>query len=167
MNEIMEIARGLVQGRVSQTHTKLYIDKNLPMIHGDRNRMIQVFENLLDNAIKYMGDQKNPVIRIEASSPEVGINQFRVVDNGAGLSKKELEKLFTPFERFDGTTEGSGLGLYMVRKIIEAHEGTITAKSEGKGRGASFMVSLPLLEHRKTPKKKLDSTNQANSPKDP
>ena len=167
MNEIMEIARGLVQGRVSQTHTKLYIDKNLPKIHGDRNRMIQVFENLLDNAIKYMGDQKNPVIRIEASSPEAGKNEFRVVDNGAGLSKKELEKLFTPFERFDGTTEGSGLGLYMVRKIIEAHEGTITAKSEGKGRGASFMVSLPLLEHRKTPKKKLDSTNQANSPKDP
>ncbi|MEM6895448.1 MAG: two-component regulator propeller domain-containing protein [Bacteroidota bacterium] len=166
MNEILEIARGLVQGRVSQTSTKLYIDKNLPKIYGDRNRMIQVFENLLDNAIKYMGYQKSPVIRIEASSPEQGKNQFRVIDNGSGLSKKELEKLFTPFERFDGTTEGSGLGLYMVRKIIEAHEGTITAKSDGKGHGATFMVTLPVLEQRQKTKKQLKSADKENNPKE-
>ncbi|MEO1486219.1 MAG: two-component regulator propeller domain-containing protein [Bacteroidota bacterium] len=164
MNEILEIARSLVQGRVTQTNTKLYIDKNLPKVYGDRNRMIQVFENLLDNAIKYMGDQKSPAIRIETASLENEI-QFNVIDNGAGLTSKELDKLFTPFERFDGSVEGSGLGLYMVKKIIDAHEGKISAKSEGKGRGATFTISLPKSERPKTPKKQLSSANNGNNTK--
>ncbi|MGX1930162.1 ligand-binding sensor domain-containing protein [Flagellimonas sp. 2504JD4-2] len=141
-NKILEISKGLVQGRIAGTNIKLYIDKNLPKIVGDRNRMIQVFENLLDNAIKYMGKQESPAIRVEASRLENGC-QFMVIDNGSGLTEKELDKLFTPFERFDGTVEGSGLGLYMVKKIIEAHHGTISVKSDGKGMGTTFTIALP------------------------
>ncbi|WP_435625239.1 two-component regulator propeller domain-containing protein [Flagellimonas sp.] len=141
-NEILEIARSLTQGRMADSNTKLHIEKNLPNILGDRNRMIQVFENLLDNAIKYMGNQKSPAIRIEAEK-HGDEDRFRVIDNGSGLDENELNKLFVPFERFDGSVEGSGLGLYMVKKIIEAHHGTITAKSEGKGRGTTFIIALP------------------------
>ncbi|MEM7380126.1 MAG: two-component regulator propeller domain-containing protein [Bacteroidota bacterium] len=151
-NEILEKSRGLVQGRLADTNIKLYIDKNLPKIMGDRNRMIQVFENLLDNAIKYMGDQEAPAIRVEAVRRENEI-QFMVIDNGSGLDKKDLDKLFTPFERFDGTVEGSGLGLYMVKKIIDAHQGVISAKSDGKGMGTTFTIALPKNIKANTPEK--------------
>ncbi|MEM9076432.1 MAG: two-component regulator propeller domain-containing protein [Bacteroidota bacterium] len=156
-NEILEIARGLIQGRMAETGTKLYVDKNLPKIHGDRNRMIQVFENLLDNAIKYMGNQNAPAIRIEATGLE-NENQFMIIDNGSGLDKKELDKLFVPFERFDSSVEGSGLGLYMVKKIVEAHNGSISAKSEGKNRGSTFVIALPNRKMDRNHKKNKDKS---------
>nr|WP_297917515.1 sensor histidine kinase [uncultured Allomuricauda sp.] len=159
--EIVELAQSLVFGRLSAGNVKLYVDKKLPKIFGDRNRMIQVFENLVDNAIKYMGTQENPMVRIEAKLLQDS-NQFMVMDNGSGMSKSDLEKLFTPFERFDGSVEGSGLGLYMVKKIIESHNGTISATSDGKEQGTTFMICLPkaelLLEKKgnKTPIKNKD-----------
>ncbi|MEM9000796.1 MAG: two-component regulator propeller domain-containing protein [Bacteroidota bacterium] len=143
-NEVVELARNMVHGRLNERNAKLYVDKNLPKILGDKNRMVQVFENLLDNAIKYMGSQKNPMVRVESRATE-DQNQFLVIDNGSGMDKATLEKLFTPFERFDGSVEGSGLGLYMVKKIIEAHRGTIKAVSEGKDKGTIFIVSLPIV----------------------
>ena len=122
---------------------KLYVNNKLPTMYGDRNRLVQVFENLLDNAIKYMGDQKDPIVRIEAQEHRQEI-QINVIDNGSGMSENELDKLFVPFERFDGSVEGSGLGLYMVKKIVESHGGTIFATSEGKGKGTTFSVLFPL-----------------------
>ncbi len=144
-NEIVEMASNLVQGRLSTSNAKLYIGKNLPEIIGDKNRILQVFENLLDNAIKYMGDQEDPLIRVEAKT-QGSKNQFLVIDNGSGMDEIALKKLFTPFERFDGSVEGSGLGLYMVKKIVESHQGHITAVSDGKGKGTTFIVTLPAVE---------------------
>nr|WP_299342541.1 sensor histidine kinase [Allomuricauda sp.] len=156
-NEMVDLARGLVYGRLTERKAKLYVEKNLPDIFGDRNRIIQVFENLIDNAIKYMGTQKDPVVRVESRTLE-NENQFLVIDNGSGLDNNAMEKLFTPFERFDGSVEGSGLGLYMVKKIIESHNGSITAQSEGTGKGSTFIVSLPLAKvARRDMARKLES----------
>lgn len=141
-NEIVDLASNLVQGRLRERNAKLHVDKRLPKIFGDRNRIVQVFENLIDNAIKYMGDQQDPVVRVEAKISN-NTNQFLIVDNGSGMTPEELEKLFTPFERFDGSVEGTGLGLYMVKKIVESHQGSITAKSKGKGEGTTFIINLP------------------------
>ena len=144
-NHIMRLAQNLVYGRITEKKVKVYVDDDLPVILGDRNRILRVFENLIDNGVKYMGEQKDPAIRIEAK--RVGeTNRFLVIDNGSGMEEDELEKLFTPFERFDGTVEGSGLGLFMVKKIVESHQGTIMAESAGKGRGTTFVVSFPLAE---------------------
>ena len=144
-NHIVRLAQNLVHGRITEKKVKVYVDEKLPSILGDRNRILRVFENLIDNAVKYMGDQKDPAIRIEAKS--IGeSNRFLVIDNGSGMEESELERLFTPFERFHGSVEGSGLGLFMVKKIIESHQGTIIATSEGKGRGATFVVSFPLAD---------------------
>lgn len=140
--EILDLAGNLVVGRLKEKNANLIIDKHLPSIYGDRNRIIQVFENLLDNAIKYMGEQKVPVIKIEAAKDNNKIT-FKVIDNGSGMNQKDLNKLFTPFERFDGSVEGTGLGLYMVKKIIESHGGNISAFSDGKGKGTTFKVTLP------------------------
>ena len=141
-NEIIKSAGDLVIGRMKKRNAKLMVSENLPTIHGDRNRMIQVFENLIDNAIKYMGIQSDPLVHI--SFKEDGeYNKFMIMDNGSGMDSSSLDKLFNPFERFDNSVEGTGLGLYMIKNIIESHAGTIVAESEGKGMGTTFIVSLP------------------------
>jgi len=69
--------------------------------------------------------------------------QFFVIDNGSGMDANAQQKLFTPFQRFHAKTEGTGLGFYMIKKIIESHKGTISAQSEGKGKGTTFVITLP------------------------
>ncbi len=140
--QIIEDSSILVRGKLEVRKVQLHIPKNLPQIYGDRNRMIQVFGNLLDNAIKYMGDQKNPIIKIKVT--DMGdFAKFQVIDNGSGMDAKSLKKLFSPFERFHSDVQGTGLGLYMIKQIVESHGGQIMADSEGKGKGTTFSVTLP------------------------
>lgn len=141
-NKIMQLVSDLLIAKLNAGHVKLHIEENLPNIYGDRNRIIQVFGNLCDNAIKYMGDQKQPTIYVKA----IGIGnsvQFQVTDNGSGMDEKSLKKLFLPFQRFHSNVEGTGLGLFMIKKIVESHGGQITAESAGKGLGANFSITLP------------------------
>ncbi|NKI32335.1 histidine kinase [Muricauda sp. DJ-13] len=159
-NEVLDLASNLVMGRLLENNTSLIVDAELPEIFGDHNRILQVFENLIDNAIKFMGDQKLPVVKVEAKR-RAHYNEFAIIDNGSGMDKRALDKLFTPFERFDGSVEGSGLGLYMVQKIIESHGGDIWATSEGKGKGSTFVVQLPIT----IDKKELKSSIQTQATK--
>lgn len=140
-NKIMNLARILISGKLSTEGVQLDIADNLPDIYGDRNRMIQVFGNLLDNAVKYMGNQETPIITVGFEQDD-GINKFWVKDNGSGMEERALKNLFTPFLRFHSNVKGTGLGLYMIKKIVLSHNGTITAESEGKGKGTTFTVSL-------------------------
>lgn len=140
--EIIQTAGNMAIGRFREQKAELIIGDALPTIYGDRNRFIQVFENLIDNAIKYMGDQKNPLVEIK-SIVSKDTHKFLVIDNGSGMDAKSLNKLFTPFQRFDSKTQGTGLGLYMIKKIIESHNGNISAESEGKGKGTTFVITLP------------------------
>ncbi|WP_024479831.1 ligand-binding sensor domain-containing protein [Cellulophaga baltica] len=142
VNEIVALSTTLVKGKLKVAKVKLIVEENLPNIYGDRNRIIQVFGNLLDNAIKYMGDQKDPEVHIKAQENDDNI-QFSVSDNGSGMDEKSLKKLFSPFERFHANVKGTGLGLYMIKQIIESHNGTIYAKSEGTGKGTTFYVVIP------------------------
>jgi len=138
-NEIMQLVNDLVEGRLNDGNIDFRITEKLPNIYGDRNRIIQVFGNLVDNAIKYMGDQKQPKITIDAF--EFGDTiEFKVRDNGSGMNEKSLEALFEPFKRFDKKVKGTGLGLYMTKQIVESHDGKITAESPGKGLGTSFSI---------------------------
>lgn len=143
--EIMDLAKALISGKLSKEKVTLKIAENLPNIYGDRNRMIQVFGNFFDNAIKYMGDQQNPMITVEAQDNGASI-KFLIRDNGSGMDKRSLEKLFTPFMRFHAKVKGTGLGLYMTKKIAASHYGTISAESEGKGKGSTFILTLPNAE---------------------
>lgn len=140
--QIITLSQAFINNVLEASNVSFEIGENLPEIYGDRNRFIQVFGNLIDNAIKYMGDQKNPLIIIEGKNVGDKI-QISVKDNGSGIDQKELNKLFTPFERFHAKTTGSGLGLYMTKQIIESHNGTIHAESDGSGKGTSFFLLLP------------------------
>ncbi|MGE3172619.1 MAG: sensor histidine kinase [Planctomycetota bacterium] len=100
-----------------------------------------VLHNLLDNAVKY--SQRGGVVRIELeASAEQAL--LRVHDDGQGMDGETLEHAFVPFWRGrDSGTGGSGLGLFLVRELVEAHGGTVRAESPGAGRGSSFSVRLP------------------------
>lgn len=141
-NELLDLSRNLIKGKLKQLNIELSITENMPDIFGDRNRILQVFGNFLDNAIKYMGNQENPKIRVTYED-NGDTNSFMIIDNGSGMNEGALKKLFTPFERFHDNVKGTGLGLYMVKQIANSHGGTIIAESEGEGKGATFKLVLP------------------------
>lgn len=141
-NQIVKLSKAMISTRFEEYNVELVVKEALPNIYADRNRIIQVFSNLFDNSIKYRGDQKNPVIEISCKETEKMII-MSISDNGSGIEAKYLDKLFSPFERFHPGVKGTGLGLYMIKQIVNSHGGDISASSQGKGKGSTFTVSLP------------------------
>ena len=139
----------IVHGRLEQRGVTLQIlspqgtQPNLPLVHVDKPRLIEVLQNLLDNAAKYMGDQKNPVIEIgtDGSDPS-GNPVFFVRDNGMGIAPEYHERIFGLFDKLDAVSEGTGIGLALVKRIIEFHGGRIWVESE-VGKGSTFYFTLP------------------------
>lgn len=115
---------------------------NLPPIQGDQARLVQVFQNLIGNAIKFRGEQK-PVIQITAT-PGDTCHEFRIRDNGIGIDPAYATKVFEIFERLNSRKEypGTGIGLSMVKRIIEASGGEIRFE-ESPGGGTTFVFTLP------------------------
>jgi len=153
-NEILNLSKDLIKGKLQKERIELNIAPDLPEIFGDRKRIIQVFGNFLDNAVKYMGDQQNPEIAVEFIN-NGDTNSFLIRDNGSGMDDRALKKLFTPFERFHKNVKGTGLGLYMIKEIAISHGGTIVAESGGKGKGTTFKLILPNAEIAKENAKNL------------
>ncbi len=122
---------------------RVEIDPDLPVVNVDHARIREVLANLIENAIKYRGSRHDPVIRIGVDRK--GDEQvFFVQDNGTGIESRYLERIFNLFEKLDPTTEGTGVGLAIVKQIIEAHGGRVWAESEGPGKGATFRFTLPV-----------------------
>jgi signal transduction histidine kinase len=121
------------------------VDTNLPRVDADPDALITVLLNLLDNAFKYTDQDKHIVLRVFADNGHVC---FGVEDNGIGLSRRAAQKVFERFYRVEDelsrSAEGSGLGLSIVRFIVNAHGGTVTVRSE-LGEGSTFTVRLPAL----------------------
>ncbi len=128
----------------------------------DRNSIKTVFNNLVDNAIKYSVNQLriNVTFKQHKKTFEIDFS-----DNGIGVSKDQIKKIFQKFHRiYDNdipNVKGTGLGLYVVREIIKSHKGKISAVSEGKGRGTTFKIELPVFfEKKKSKKEKKDLKNE-------
>jgi signal transduction histidine kinase len=106
-----------------------------------------VFENLLDNASKYSPKKSRIIIRVEHSAKKIIVS---IKDEGVGIRNKEKSKLFKKFSRISGevtsNVEGSGLGLYWVKQIVELHGGRISVKSR-YGKGSTFIVEIPKIEN--------------------
>jgi PAS domain S-box-containing protein len=109
----------------------------------DSNRLRMVLENLIDNAIKYTLEDRTIVIEIVSTKSHIAI---KIIDEGIGISKEDMPKLFKKFSRIDNTLtssiSGTGLGLYWAKKIITLHEGTLTVDSTPL-KGSTFTVRLP------------------------
>ena len=105
-------------------------------------RLLEVLQNLLDNAVRFMGDQPEPHIKV-ASRFDNGNTVCYVEDNGIGIAKAYQEQVFGLFNRLNTTVDGTGIGLALVKRIIEMHGGSIWIESEGDGHGSTFCFTLP------------------------
>jgi light-regulated signal transduction histidine kinase (bacteriophytochrome) len=117
----------------------------LPTVAADPTQIAQVFQNLVDNAVKFHGAERP---RVRVSAAREGANWvFRVADNGVGVEAKDQARVFEPCTRLHARDEvpGTGMGLAICRKVVEGHGGRIGVTSE-KGRGSTFWFSLPARE---------------------
>ena len=127
---------------MNERNIEVRIENPLPTIYGDRIRLVQVLQNLIDNAAKYMESQSNPLIEIGQNGEEDGKPVFFVRDNGVGISPEQHERIFEIFNQLNPEAEGTGIGLSLVKKIVEVHGGRIWVESE-VGKGATFYFTLP------------------------
>lgn len=119
----------------------------LPFVNGDKNRLRQVFINIVDNAIKY--SDKGDTVSVEAYEQNNDIC-ISVSDTGIGISKEDLPKVKTKFFKANQTRRGSGIGLAVADEIISRHNGTLVVNSE-EGIGTTVMITLPCIEQKKEP----------------
>ena len=133
----------LVQGRIMQHGIAVSIQPQLPNVVGDRQRLLELIQNLVDNAAKFMGGQPQPLIEIGQEGEEAGVPVFFVRDNGIGIAPEYHERVFGLFNKLDVKSDGTGIGLALVKRIVEVHGGRIWVRSEA-GRGSTFYFTLPV-----------------------
>jgi len=141
--QVIDEALGLTRGRLIAGHVRVDVGTDLPVVHGDHPRLVEVIQNLIDNAAKFMGEQPKPRI-------EIGVRNldshpvFYVSDNGIGIEPRFQDKIFSLFDKLDPKSEGTGVGLTLVKRIIEIHGGHIWVESSGRGQGSTFLFTLPI-----------------------
>jgi signal transduction histidine kinase len=122
----------------------LQIAADMPQVYGDPGRLLEVFQNLIDNSTKFMGEQKHPRIEIGAERDNGQVHCF-VRDNGLGIAAEYHARVFDLFDRLDTKVDGTGVGLALVKRIVEVHGGRIWIESAGEGQGSSFHFTLPAV----------------------
>jgi signal transduction histidine kinase len=135
----------LLEVYLADNGVRIEIAENLPAIRGDRLRLRQLFLNLLSNAAKFSSGVQGAIVRIQARKEGPWV-ECEVRDNGIGFDPAFSNKIFGLFEKLDPGTEGVGLGLATARRIVEAHGGTISATSEGPGKGCTVTFRLPAAD---------------------
>lgn len=142
LKELAERAAEHLHDKLNRRGVALEIADDMPRYWGDTLRLLEVFQNLIENAIKFMGDEPSPRIEISAQSLGDAI-ECTVRDNGIGIEPAYHERVFNLFERLDPRIEGTGIGMALVKRIVEAHEGEIRIESDGGNRGCSVVFTLP------------------------
>ena len=143
LTDLAREASELVAGQLAEGGVTMSIAGDLPTVLGDKTYLLRVFQNLIDNGVKFMGEQAQPRIAIGAHSAD-GEVVCRVEDNGSGVAPEDRRHIFELFSRARSDTRGSGIGLALVSRIVTAHGGRIWVESEGVGRGSAFCFTLPL-----------------------
>lgn len=132
------------EDRISNMGIRKEIEEGLPQIYGDPMRIKMVFNNVINNAIKYMEKSTDPMIKVSCVE-EGAFYRFSISDTGCGIKKEDIKNIFKPLWRSpDRNSEGTGLGLYFVKKIMELHGGDVWVESE-PGKGSTFYLSFPKI----------------------
>jgi signal transduction histidine kinase len=140
--EIVRDALERLEGQLHECNVKVEVSSNLPVVYGDRARLVEVVQNLADNAIKFMGSQPQPRIDIGVRKQD-DEKVFFVKDNGIGIDPQYHDKIFELFDKLDPNSKGTGIGLALVKRIVNVHGGEIWVESQGNGSGTIFYFTLP------------------------
>jgi len=141
MTEIARHAMRMTEARIVERGIEIEIE-DMPSVKGDKTRLVEVYQNLIENAIKFIGDQQSPRIHV-GSKQQSGKTCFFVSDNGIGIAAEFHSLVFELFERLSLDVEGTGVGLTLVKRIVEVHGGEIWIESDGLGHGCSILFTLP------------------------
>jgi PAS domain S-box-containing protein len=139
--EIVDEALARVAIRMEEKQIQVRVRSDLPAVRGDRIRLVEVMQNLLENAAKFATEQSHPEIEVGAEIKEDGARVLFVRDNGIGIAPEHHAKIFELFHKLNPNLEGTGIGLALVKRIIEVHGGRIWVESE-TGKGTTFYFTL-------------------------
>ncbi len=145
--DIVNEALTLTREKLVSRGVEVVVDADLPEVYASRIRAVEVLVNLIDNSVKYMGDQRKPQIHIGCKRN--GEVVFYVRDNGIGIDPKHHSNVFRLFYKIDSRSEGTGSGLAIVKKIIETHSGRVWIESE-PGKGCTVLFTLPVASREKS-----------------
>ena len=147
LHRIVREAADVFERDILETGCSVEIE-NMPVIEADETQMLQLFQNLIGNALKYRSSE-SPLIKIYGRLDAHGFCEIFVSDNGIGFEQQFATLIFKPFQRLHGRGEyeGTGMGLAICRKIVELHGGSIRAESE-PGKGSTFIIRLPAKQTR-------------------
>jgi signal transduction histidine kinase len=142
VGEIIQEVIELLTGPIADSGAQVEIGTDFPRLYGDRDRLLHVLQNLIENAIKFRDPETSLKIEIGARR---GRNDavLYVKDNGVGIDPRDQETIFGLFDRPDNEIEGTGFGLALVKRIVELHEGRVWVESGGHGHGSTFCFTWP------------------------
>jgi PAS domain S-box-containing protein len=140
--ELVQEALDMVAGGISERGVAVHVSAEALNLYGDRPRLVEIWQNLLENAVKFMGGQESPRIDI-GFEQRASDTVFFVRDNGMGIDPRYKSRVFNLFDKLDAKAEGTGLGLAIVRRIVELYKGAVWIESAGAGQGSCFLFTLP------------------------
>jgi len=140
MNELANEVVELLQGIINAKNISIIVEENLPDVNADRQRIKEVVQNLIENAVKFMTIKENALIRIGCKRIN-NANTFFVQDNAAGIEEKYHQKIFGLFDKLNQHSEGTGIGLALVKRIVELHNGKVWVESE-LNKGSTFYFTI-------------------------
>ena len=143
LTELSELVAETLQVSINDHGAVVEIQSDMPTVFVDKLRMGEVIQNLLENAIKFSGESNEPQIGISASQLQDRV-VMRFRDNGIGIDPRYHDSVFGLFNRLDSKVPGTGVGLALVKRIVEIHGGEIWIESAGDGRGSTFCFTLPV-----------------------
>lgn len=130
-----------MQNQLDNRQAKVVVHPGLPEVNGDRSRLLEIFQNLLDNALKFTTN-KGTIITISSSCCAHEHPVISVADQGIGINKRYHKNIFGLFNQLDPKRAGTGVGLTIVKRVVELHGGHIWVESDGKNKGATFCFTL-------------------------
>jgi len=144
LSEALEHAIANLDATIEKCGASVVV-KNVPDVPVDETEMVQLFQNLIGNALKFCPAERKPVVEIECVTQTDAV-EVKVRDNGIGIDPKHHERIFDVFQRLHRRDEfeGTGIGLAICKKIVESAGGKIALQSE-VGSGATFIVTLPIV----------------------
>jgi signal transduction histidine kinase len=142
MAELVDEALSLVAGQISRHKTEIVYGRANFSLLGDRLRLVEVFQNLIDNAVKFSSNSAAPSVEISAERVGEEI-VLSVRDNGMGIDARHQHKLFGLFEKLHPDMDGTGIGLAVVKRVIDVHGGRIWVESAGPNQGTKVSFTLP------------------------
>lgn len=147
VKNLLDSVLKMLEGKIINNNVKITIEPNLPVINVEETRFKEVFLNLIENAIKYKKENTDVEIKIGFEKSELNSDEiiFYVKDNGLGIEPQYHKKIFDLFERLSNEKEGTGVGLAIVKRIIDVHQGKIWVESNGVGHGSTFKFIIPKI----------------------